>query len=662
VSRDDDESETKPKAKPPVPTEAAPRRLEGVRTLWALLPATVMVALTLVPSVAAHEAARLPVWVAAGVSALLVLVLMGRRPLEVVTTIRRQHYMQAITQAGVFIYWGIHWEPVAGFLGLVLVQLAFAYQIDLLVAWWRGDRVRLGFGPFPIVFSINLFMWFRDDVFAWQLVLVLLCYLAKHVIVWTRDGVRQHVFNPSSFGLAVISIGLLVLGAHERTYGREIALSQEAAPLFIHVLFALGLFVQLQFRVVMVTAAAAVTTWLLGALFLRVTGVYMFATTDIPAAVFLGMLLLVTDPSTSPRGHAAKLLFGAAYGVLVFGSFPLLEAMGSLGYYDKLLPVPLLNLLVRRFEGWGTALGSRFRSSGAPRRVSARRNVLHVAIWAAVFGLLVGTDAVGKGHPGREIAFWQHACEDGRFRACTTYFDLLTSDCDAGRGEACHNLGVELLEREQRGQSVPDRPARGYLERACTLGVDPSCRLLAAPRPAVASGPAGPPAPPSDPVQATEQACEAGAAAACHALADALDRGAPGLPRDRTRARALYQRGCELGSVPSCSSFAALEMQAGGDADTEAARKAFEKACELGDAPGCANLAGIYLLGHGVDPDAQRAAELNDRACGMGLGVACARLAEAYAKGQGVAVDEARARELVAQACTSGFQPACGTP
>ena len=31
--------------------------------------------------------------------------------------------------------------------------------------------------------------------------------------------------------------------------------------------------------------------------------------------VFLGMLLLVTDPATSPRGNAAKVLFGFAYGV-----------------------------------------------------------------------------------------------------------------------------------------------------------------------------------------------------------------------------------------------------------------------------------------------------------------------------------------------------------
>ena len=56
-------------------------------------------------------------------SAMAVLVMMGRRPLEVVTSLRRQHYMQAFTQGGVYLAWGLSWEPVAGFFGLVLVQL-----------------------------------------------------------------------------------------------------------------------------------------------------------------------------------------------------------------------------------------------------------------------------------------------------------------------------------------------------------------------------------------------------------------------------------------------------------------------------------------------------------------------------------------------------------
>ncbi|MCA9652087.1 MAG: SEL1-like repeat protein [Myxococcales bacterium] len=638
--------------------------LTGMHALWGTLPALVMVALTMLPSVAARGSAREQVWVAAAISLVLALVLAVRRPLTVEVSVRRQHYMQGLTQLGVYVAWAYAWEPVAAFAPMIAIQLAFAFQMDALVAWWRREPWRVGFGPVPVILSINLFLWFRDEVFGWQLVMVALCYLAKHVIAWRRDGQRRHVFNPSSFGLAVISFGLIALGASDLTYGRAIALTQESAPDFIFALFALGLVVQLQFRVVLVTASAAVSTWLLGAIFLRVTGVYVFATTDIPAAVFLGMLLLVTDPSTSPQGRTAKLLFGAAYGALVLASFPVLEAMGSLGWYDKLLPVPLLNLLVRRFEGWGAALDA--RRARPPGPSSSARNLVHVASWAAVFGLLVLTHAVGKGHPGRDITFWQRACDEDRWNACTTYFNLLTSECDAGRGPACHNLGVELLERQRRGQAVPPgREPERYLQRACAAGVEPSCMLLRTLAGGATAGMMGPPLPgelpeaAGDPLAGRGRACDEGEAEACGALAAIHERGGPGIAPDPARALELYRKACTLGSASACSSAAAMEMRKGEGADREAARTAFERACELGDGTGCTNLAGMYLMGDGVPVDQAKAAELNDRACGLQLGIACARLADAYTKGMGVEPDLERARELAAQACTHGFVPAC---
>jgi hypothetical protein len=640
-------------------TEASRPTRKATKWWWAALPAVVMAVVAALPSVAERGAMRQHVWIAAGVCLFGVLVLSQTRPLRVETAIRRPHYMQALTQAGVFVYWAMYWDPVSAFVAPIAVQLAFAYQADALVSWWRGEPWRLGFGPLPIIGSINLFMWFRDDHFGWQLVMIALCYLAKHVIVWTRDGVRRHVFNPSSFGLAVISFGLLFTGTSDLTFGREIALTQEAAPHFVVALFVLGLIVQLQFRVVLVTASAAVATWLLGVVFLRVTGVYMFATTDIPAAVFLGMLLLVTDPATSPRGRAAKVLFGAAYGALAFASFPFLEDLGSLGYYDKLLPVPFLNLFVRRFEGWGAALGNRFGSRPPDEPTSSGRNFVHVAGWGLVFLILVGTNAVGPDHPGRDITFWQRACADQRFRACSTYFNLLTHECEAGRGEACHNLGAELLERQQQGRGVEGRDPRAYFERACELGVQLSCEGLAA---ATQGGAAGqrPPKPPADPRAAMATACDEGEAEACHALAHLHTQS--GAPEDQAKARALYRRGCDLGEVRSCSSFAALEMQKGEGADADAAKAAFEKACAQGDAAGCANLGGMYYLGQGVTQDLARAAELNEKACGLKLAVSCARAAQAYAKGEGVEVDLERAKQLAERACSLGFAPACAPP
>jgi hypothetical protein len=72
------------------------------------------------------------------------------------------------------------------------------------------------------------------------------------------------------------------------------------------------------------------------------------------------MHLLVTDPSTSPRTPLGRAVFGVLYGLGVFGLYALLGAMGLPTFYDKLMMVPLLNLLVRPstarwWRGWASS-------------------------------------------------------------------------------------------------------------------------------------------------------------------------------------------------------------------------------------------------------------------------------------------------------------------
>ena len=76
----------------------------------------------------------------------------------------------------------------------------------MLLTWSRRETYTLTFVPFPIVFSINLFLRFRDDYFALQFVLVAVAFLAKELIRWQKEGRRVHIFNPSSFALAIFSI------------------------------------------------------------------------------------------------------------------------------------------------------------------------------------------------------------------------------------------------------------------------------------------------------------------------------------------------------------------------------------------------------------------------------------------------------------------------
>ena len=75
----------------------------------------------------------------------------------------------------------------------------FAYAFDALLAWSRRDTYTLGFGPFPIIFSTNLFLWFKPDWFYLQFLMMAVGFAAKELIRWNKDGRRVHIFNPSSF-------------------------------------------------------------------------------------------------------------------------------------------------------------------------------------------------------------------------------------------------------------------------------------------------------------------------------------------------------------------------------------------------------------------------------------------------------------------------------
>ena len=133
-----------------------------------------------------------------------------RRTLLLEIALRKQHYLQACAQASVFLYWGWYWREVYDYAPLIVAQLAFAYAFDILLGWSRRDIYTLGFGPFPVIFSINLFMWFKPDWFYYQFLLIAIGFAAKEFIRWNKDGKQSHIFNPSSFPLAVVSVILIL--------------------------------------------------------------------------------------------------------------------------------------------------------------------------------------------------------------------------------------------------------------------------------------------------------------------------------------------------------------------------------------------------------------------------------------------------------------------
>src|SRR5207248_3958471 len=137
--------------------------------------------------------------------------------------------------------------------------------------------------------------------------------------------------------------GLLATGSTGITWGREIATTQFYPPQMYLMLFLIGLPGQFLFGVTTMTMSAVLATYVFGLVYFAATGIYFFYDSYIPIAVFLGMHLLFTDPSTSPRSELGRVIFGALYGLSTVALYALLGNLGLPTFYDKLLQVPLLN-------------------------------------------------------------------------------------------------------------------------------------------------------------------------------------------------------------------------------------------------------------------------------------------------------------------------------
>jgi len=394
------------------------------------------------------------------------------RTFMLVIELRKQHYLQACAQLSVFVYWGWYWSPVYASAHLIAGQLVFAYAFDMLLSWSRRETYVLGFAPFPVIFSINLFLWFKPDWFYLQFLMVALGFAAKEFIRWDREGRRAHIFNPSSFPLAMFSLGLLLTGTSDITWGVDIATTQFYPPHVYLMLFLIGLPGQFFFGVTPMTMAAVVTTYLFGLMYFAWTGIYFFFDSYIPIAVFLGMHLLFTDPSTSPRTELGRLIFGALYGLSTVCLYYLLATMGAPTFYDKLLQVPIMNLSVKMIDRAARSeLLRAFDPAALGRWLAPRqRNLAYMSVWAIVFGVMSAVDGVGDNHPGQFVPFWQQACAEARPYACPYLDDMQQTHCVRESGWSCNEFGVSAVERGSDFAAAAES-----FQRGCDLGFPTSC-------------------------------------------------------------------------------------------------------------------------------------------------------------------------------------------
>jgi hypothetical protein len=404
------------------------------------------------------------------------------RTLALDVSLKKQHYLQACAQASVLLYWGWYWPPVYTFAPLILAQLLFAYAFDMLFAWSRRDTCTLGFALFPVVFSINLFLWFRPEWFYLQFAMVGVGLAAKELIRWNRDGRRAHIFNPSSFPLAAFSLVLLATGSSGITWGREIASTQFYPPHMFLALFLIGLPGQFFFGVASMTMSAVIATYVFGRIYFALTGIYFFYDSYIPIAVFLGMHLLFNDPATSPRTELGRIFYGVLYGLSTCLLYQLLGSAGLPTFYDKLLQVPLLNLSVKAIDHVARSTLRFFDPAKLGRSLGPlRRNMAYMSIWAVVFAGMSATQGVGDDHPGQWLPFWRQACQDGRAYACPYLADLDQGFCDRGSAWACNEAGLIHIALSRSGEDLRRLDPAGAaqpLKRGCELGFAAACGNL----------------------------------------------------------------------------------------------------------------------------------------------------------------------------------------
>jgi hypothetical protein len=158
-----------------------------------MLLAAVLAVFCLLPRALANRNLQLSIGLA--VTALLVFawllrrrVIASGRGLTMEFLPKRVHYVQLVMHSCLYAYWGWYWREVYGYVPLILAQIVFAYALDMLVCWSRRDKWILGFGPIPIILSTNLFLWFKDDWFFLQFVMISIGVVAKEYVQWNREG------------------------------------------------------------------------------------------------------------------------------------------------------------------------------------------------------------------------------------------------------------------------------------------------------------------------------------------------------------------------------------------------------------------------------------------------------------------------------------------
>jgi TPR repeat protein len=119
------------------------------------------------------------------------------------------------------------------------------------------------------------------------------------------------------------------------------------------------------------------------------------------------------------------------------------------------------------------------------------------------------------------------------------------------------------------------------------------------------------------------------------------------LPKDLSRARALWTEGCDEGYATACFNVANLDWL--NDKTIWQAR--MSRGCDLKSGLACVRLGEAHASGDLGVVDHTRAAQYFELACELGRASGCRMFASALRAGRGTTADPERAKEVDRRAC-----------
>jgi hypothetical protein len=301
-------------------------------------------------------------------------------PIKFAIEYKHTHLIQTLAQGSIYLYVGHFWPGIGPWLPKLLAQLVFANLFYFAFTLARENQIRIGLSMFPIVLSINLFLWFQPRFFWLHFVLIAVAIAAKQFWVRENRGKISHIFNPSALVMAGAALIVIVFDLDFMVKSSDLIYAYTGVPHLLPWIFAVGCISQWVGGVALVALGAfvaliageAMADFLIGSAF---QGHWVHP------SVFIGVTLLVTDPATTPKGKLAQFAYGCVYGLLIVPIAYLLSSTGNKSFYDKLLPVPILNYFMPQFE--------RLKLSWEPQLTRVAVAAVYLAAFLAAYPVLL---------------------------------------------------------------------------------------------------------------------------------------------------------------------------------------------------------------------------------------------------------------------------------